>query len=91
MAKGKSSFRNSFFFLLGVLVYSFLFWLSGKNHAHAFGALIVVLMGYLIYPRSIGPNINSARVWPRDVVYLCIGVVFDSFSGGFPFNMLSPF
>ncbi len=91
MAKQKSTFSNSFFFLLGVCIYSFLFWISGKNYAHVFGAILIALVCYLIYILNSQSHTQSDLVKPRDVISLCIGVVFDSFSGGFPFNILPPF
>lgn len=91
MAKGKNTFRNSFFFLLGVCIYSLLFWLSGKNYAHVFGVILIALVCYLIYTASLQLRVESGLVKPRDIIYLCIGVIFDSFSGGFPFNALPPF
>ena len=91
MTKEKGTFRNGFFFLLGVCVYSLLFWLSGKNYAHVFGAILVGLVCYIVYMTNMHPRQESKLVKPRDVMYLCIGVVFDSFSGGFPFNILPPF
>jgi membrane associated rhomboid family serine protease len=48
MTKEKGTFRNSLFFLLGALIYSLLFWLSGKNHAHVFGTIVTALACYLI-------------------------------------------
>jgi hypothetical protein len=91
MAKEKSTFRNGLFFLVGVFVYSLLFWLSGKNYAHVFGTILTALIGYLIYMLGIQPRPEFKLMKPRDMVYFCIGVVFDSFSGGFPFNILPPF
>ena len=91
MAKEKGTFRNGFFFLLGVFIYSLLFWLSGRNYAHVFGAVLTALIGYLIYMLGTQPRPVFKIMKPIDVVYFGIGVIFDSFSGGFPFNILPPF
>ncbi len=91
MTKQKGTFRNSFFFLLGVCIYSLLFWLSGENYAHVFGAIIIALACYLIYILSIHSRSEPKLLKPRDVIYFCVGVIFDSFSGGFPFSILPPF
>jgi len=90
MAKEKGTFRQSLFFLAGVLTYSLLFWLSGRNHAHTFGAILTALIGYLIYMFGVQPRPRFKLMNPRDAAAFCIGVVFDSFSGGFPFNILPP-
>jgi hypothetical protein len=91
MAKKKGTFRNSFFFLLGVLIYSLLFWLTGKNYTQVFGAVLVGLMCYQIYLLSFQKRLEAESIKPKDVIFLCVGIIFDSFSGGFPFNNLSPF
>ena len=91
MQKTKKNFRNSLFFLLGVFAYSLLFWLSGGNYAHVFATILIALSCYLIYIISIEPRSESKLVKPQDIIYLCIGAVFDSFSGGFPFNIFPPF
>lgn len=91
MSKEKNTFNNGLFFLIGVLVYSLLFWLSGQNHAHVFGAILTLLLSYLIYMLRAQPYSKFKLMQPIESVYFCIGVVFDSFSGGFPFNILAPF
>jgi len=91
MAKEKGAFRNSLFFLVGVFIYSLLFWLSGRNYAHVFGAILIALICYLIYIFGTQSRSGFQLIKPRDVIYFSIGVVFDSFSNGFPFNILPPF
>lgn len=88
MTKRKSSSRDGLFFLLGAIVYSLLFWLLGKNHAHAYGAIQVSLLAYLIYKLTCHHS-KTEFIKPRDVIYMCVGIVLDSFYGGFPFNILS--
>jgi uncharacterized membrane protein YfcA len=91
MDKKQGTFRNSLFFLLGILIFSFLFWLAEKNYAHVFGSILVVLLCYLLYKNKHSHSSLKERITTNDVTYICIGVIFDSFSGGFPFNILPPF
>lgn len=79
--------RNGLFFLLGVLVYSFLFWLTDKNYVHVFGTILVGLICYLNYLVSLASREQPKFIKPQDVIYFSIGAVFDSFSNGFPFNI----
>lgn len=36
-------------FLVGALVYSFLYWATSRNHAHTFGVIIVALACAVLY------------------------------------------
>jgi hypothetical protein len=29
------------------------------------------------------------KEWTKDIIYICVGAIFDSLSSGFPFNVLS--
>ncbi|MBS0620995.1 MAG: hypothetical protein JSS61_06015 [Verrucomicrobia bacterium] len=89
MSKKKSSFRSGLFFLVGVLVYSLFFWLTGKNVTHVFGMIIVALACYILYQLNYRARSEKAPIQPKDVIYMCIGVVFDSLSGAFPFGMFA--
>ncbi len=91
MIKKENTFRNSMFFLIGVLIYSFLFWLSGQNYIHVFGSILTALGCYLLYQVAPQSKPKKEKINSRDVIYICIGIIFDSFSSGFPFNILQPF
>lgn len=85
MAKKKGSFKNSLFFLVGVLVYSLLYWITGHNYAHVFGMLIIALACYILYKLESG---TKAWIQTEHVIAMCFGVIFDSLSNGFPFGFL---
>jgi phosphotransferase system glucose/maltose/N-acetylglucosamine-specific IIC component len=84
MAKRKEAWRHCWFFLIGVLLYSGVFVLTNRMHIQTFGVFIVGLIGYLICLHEREQKQRWLR--PKDVVYVCIGIVFDSLSGGFPFS-----
>jgi hypothetical protein len=82
--KKPTSFRNSLFFLLGALIYSLFFWLSKGNDARVYGAILTALACYIVYKITHPSSHKHERVCPSDVIYMGIGVIFNSFSGGFP-------
>ncbi|MBS0620425.1 MAG: hypothetical protein JSS61_03090 [Verrucomicrobia bacterium] len=88
MAKKNGSFRHSAFFLLGALLYSFFYWLTGKNYAHVFGILLLILGCRILQKLS---NRDEGKIQSMDVTYMCVGAIFDSLSYGFPFGFLPPF
>ncbi len=88
MAKKTGSFRNGFFFLLGVVTYSFFFWITEKNTAQVFGMILVALACNILYKMDHKMPVEKEWIKTRDVIYLCVGAVFDSLSNGFPFSYI---
>lgn len=89
MSKKKGSFRHGLFFLIGALIYSLFFWLTGKNIPHVLGMVVIALACYILYQINYKAHSEKAMIKAQDVIYMCIGVVFDSLSGAFPFGALS--
>lgn len=77
-----------FFFLLGVLIYSFFFWITDQNFSQVFGMILVGVTCNILYKLDF--KMSSEKVWikTKDIIYLCAGAVFDSLSNGFPFSYL---
>ncbi|MBY0530220.1 MAG: hypothetical protein K2P51_08570 [Rhabdochlamydiaceae bacterium] len=82
MKKNRNTFKNSLLFLLGAMIYSFLYWATGKNQAHVFGMLLLVLACNILYVIKH----QKERVKTESVICMCAGVIFDSLSSGFPFG-----
>lgn len=86
MAKRKGSFRNSFSFLIGVFIYSILFWVSDRNYTQVFGSLLLGLGCYIIYALKNSSHLETDWIKPKDIMNICGGIVFDAFLKGFPFS-----
>ncbi len=84
MLKKKKPFRDSLFFLIGVFIYSLLFWVT-RNHAQVLGIFLIALGG-LIFSRMDKKVSEKEWLKTNDVIYMSIGAVFDSLSNGFPFG-----
>jgi hypothetical protein len=82
MKKNQKAFKNSLFFLLGAVTYSFLYWVTEHNQAHVFGMLLIVLACDILYV------IKYQKEWIKteSVICMCAGAIFDSLSYGFPFG-----
>ncbi len=78
----KEPWKNSLFFLLGALIYSFFYWVTGHNHAHVFGMILVVLACDILYKMGN----QRGQIKTESVIYMCAGAIFDSLSSGFPFG-----
>ncbi len=86
-SKSKGSFRQSCFFLVGALVYSLFLWIT-KSIIHVYAMILVGLACNILY--KMDHKMSSQKEWikTKDVIYMCVGVVFDSLCDGFPFNVL---
>jgi uncharacterized membrane protein len=82
------TFRNGLFFLIGVLIYSFFFWITDRNYVHVFGILLIALCCAILYKIEYKTSSTKERIKTKDIIYICIGIIFDSFSSGFPFSYL---
>jgi membrane associated rhomboid family serine protease len=88
MIKKNGSFKNSLFFLLGALIYSFFYWITDHNFAQVFGLILVALACFILY--RIEHKERSGREWiqTESIISMCAGVIFDSLSSGVPFGFL---
>jgi hypothetical protein len=92
MNKKNGSFRNSNFFLIGVFLYAFVFWVTKENFAHVFGLFLVGLTCCVMYRLGLGKE--ESKKFPhqtKDLIYLSIGFCFNSLIGGFPLSLLKSF
>jgi hypothetical protein len=89
MMKKQGTSRNGFFFLVGVFVYSLFFWLTGNNYTHVFGMILIGLASTILYKMDYKMTVEKEWIKTKDIIYMCVGAVFDSLSSGFPFNILS--
>lgn len=87
MKKNRGKWRNSNCLLLGILIYSFLFWAGGGNINQAFGIIIVALMAFVLH-RLENSEKRGSKIQSLDVIYLCVGIILDSLFKGFPLDML---
>jgi multisubunit Na+/H+ antiporter MnhE subunit len=87
----KTSSRNAMFFLLGLFIYSILFWLTRHNHAQVFGMIVTALVSLLLYKITYHPSAAKEKFKTRDILFAAGGAIFDSLLGGFPFNYLGYF
>jgi len=91
MEKKKSTSRNGLFILIGFFVYSLFFWLSGNNHAHIFGMILVGLACNILYKMDYKMPAEKEWIKTKDVIYMCVGAILCSLMEGFPFNFFLPF
>lgn len=88
MSKQKGSWRNTFFYLIGTLLYSLIFWFAKKNDI---GALLLIILGMscvLLYKMDSKAHSKSEHLKTKDIIYMCAGVAFDFLIGGYPFSLL---
>jgi uncharacterized membrane protein YfcA len=82
----KTGFRNGIFFLIGALLFSITFRIAESDYAHVFGVFLLGICAYMAHLLVQKEKAKNYKINPMDVTYMCIGVVFDSFSQGFPFS-----
>jgi hypothetical protein len=86
MKKKKGTFKNSLFFLVGALTYSFLYWITAHNYAHVFGIILIVLACFIL--KKMEKNQSPEWLKTESLICMSAGVIFDSLSSGFPFGFL---
>ncbi|NDD59173.1 MAG: hypothetical protein EBZ47_08000 [Chlamydiae bacterium] len=86
--KNKGSFRNSNFGLLGFLAFSFLYWVTDQNFAHAFGIISLTLLCLILYKIERASSVSKNLINTMDIIYMIAGAILSSLMGGFPFNLI---
>lgn len=85
--KKKGSKRNALFFLVGLLLYSILYWIT-VDPVQVFGMILIALGCYILYKLEHKSSSPKELVKTKDVIYMCAGIVFDSLINGFPLSYL---
>lgn len=91
MEKKKNTSRDSLFLLIGFFVYSFIFWITAKNHAHGFGIILTGLICNILYKFDHKMPADKEWIKTKDIIYMCVGAILSSLMEGFPFNYLPPY
>ena len=86
--KNKGSFRNSNFGLLGFIAFSFLYWVTNQDFAHAFGIISVTLLCCVLYKMERASPASKELIKTKDIIYMIAGAILSSLMGGFPFNLI---
>lgn len=90
MKKKNGKWRNGLFYLIGIVIYSLFFWITG-SYAQVFGMILIALVCNILYKMDHKMPPEKEWIKTKDIIYMCVGAVFSSLSGGFPFSMLSSF
>jgi hypothetical protein len=54
-----------------------------------YGMMLVGLFCYMLYKIDSKSFQASTKISSKDIIYFCVGAVFDSLSHGFPFGYIS--
>lgn len=82
--------RNGLFILLGILIFSFFFWITKGNYIQVYGMILIGLICNVLY--KIDHKMIQKKEWINtiDIIHMCVGAVLSSLMEGFLFNFLLP-